>query len=150
MCTYEHGRHNRSQPGPPRRWPWMRRSRQPHTVHSLGLASLRVISKHKDHVCSGVGGETENVWAHVWKLSEGEYLRRAEKVRNDNRKDIHRRTVPKAATSGSVYRRLFSAVERIANVITIYNLVSLTLRGHVACQHSAGLPSFPLPPPIHR
>lgn len=140
MCTYEHSRHNRSQPGPPRRWPWMRRSRQPHTVHSLGLASLRGIRKHKDHVCSGArAGEAENVWAHVWKLS-----------RNDNRKDIHRRTVLKAVTSGSVYRLLFSAVERITNVITIYNLVSLTLRGHVACQHSAGLPSFPLPPPIHR
>lgn len=135
MCTYEHSRHSRSQPGPPRRWPWMR-SRQPHTVHSLGLASLRGISKHKDHVCRWWGAE--NVGEHVWKLSEGEYLRRTEKVRNDNRKDSHRRTVPKAATSGSVYRFLFSAVERITNVITIYNLVSLALGGHVACRHSAG------------
>lgn len=88
--------------------------------------------------CVQVGGGTENVREHVWKLSEGEYLRRTEKVRNDNRKDSHRRTVPKAATSGSVYRFLFSAVERITNVITIYNLVSLTLGGHVACRHSAG------------
>lgn len=88
-------------------------------------------------MCAGWGG-AENVREHVWKLSEGEYLRRTEKMRNDNRKDSHRRTVPKAATSGSVYRFLFSAVERITNVITIYNLVSLTLGGHVACRHSAG------------
>lgn len=94
-------------------------------------------------VCGGGG------WK-CWGTCLETIRRRAEKVRNDNRKDSHRRTVPKAATSGSVYRFLFSAVERITNVITIYNLMSLTLRGHVACQHSASSPSFPLPPPIHR
>lgn len=84
----------------------------------------------------GRGVGTERVQAHVWKQSEGEFLRRAEKVGNDNGKGSHRRSVPKAATSGLVY--------------TIHNLASLTLRAYVACQGSTGLPSFPLPLPIHR
>lgn len=129
----------------------MRRSRQPHSAQSRACLPQRNQQAQRPCVQGlGRGVGTERVQAHVWKLSEGEFLRRAEKVGNDNGKGSHRRTVPKAATSGLVYSFLFSAVGRITNVTTIHNLVSLTLRAYVACQRSTGLPSFLLPLPIHR